>query len=184
MKVLYIGHYRESTGWAKAAIDYILAMDSVGIDIACRNVSLTGREGTVPPKILELENKPIDDCDVCIQHVLPHHLVGTEKFKRNIAFFVCESSSIKTLPWFVQLQQMDEVWVPNDQMWNSLVSDGLCVPNSVKVIPHTFDINQYKKKNTDIQVNEIHSKFKFYYIGDLNARKNLESIIRCFHSEF
>ena len=184
MKVLYIGHYRESSGWAKAAIDYILAMDSVGIDIACRNVSLTGREGTVPPKILELENKPIDDCDVCIQHVLPHHLVGTEKFKRNIAFFVCESSSIKTLPWFVQLQQMDEVWVPNDQMWNSLVSDGLCVPNSVKVIPHTFDINQYKKKNTDIQVNEIHSKFKFYYIGDLNARKNLESIIRCFHSEF
>jgi len=184
MKVLYIGHYRESTGWAKAAIDYILAMDSVGIDIACRNVTLTGREGTVPPKILELENKPIDDCEVCIQHVLPHHLIGTGKFKKNIAFFVCESSSIKTIPWFTHLHQMDEVWVPNTQMWDSLIKDGLCVPNSVKVVPHTFDMSAYKKSAAQIQIDEVHSKFKFYYIGDLNARKNLQAILRCFHSEF
>ena len=31
MKVLYIAHYKEGTGWSQAAIDYILAMDSVGI---------------------------------------------------------------------------------------------------------------------------------------------------------
>ena len=33
MKVLYLGHYKEGTGWSQAAIDYILAMDSVGIDV-------------------------------------------------------------------------------------------------------------------------------------------------------
>ena len=37
MKVLYFGHYKEGTGWAQAAIDYILALDSVGVDVVCRN---------------------------------------------------------------------------------------------------------------------------------------------------
>ena len=55
MKVLYIAHYKEGTGWSQAAIDYILAMDSVGIDVACRNVSLTGANAEVPKRLLELE---------------------------------------------------------------------------------------------------------------------------------
>tara|TARA_Y100000593_G_scaffold93534_1_gene188721 strand:+ start:218 stop:1342 length:1125 start_codon:yes stop_codon:yes gene_type:complete len=184
MKVLYLGHYRESTGWAQAAIDYILALDSVGVDVVCRNVSLTGKEGSVPPKILELESKDTRDCDVCIQHLLPHHLVGTKRFKKNIAFFVSESTSIKTIPWFVDLHQMDEVWVPNKDLWQSLINDGLVVPNSLKVVPHTFNMDKYKSGTQQISIEEINHKFKFYYIGDLNDRKNLPSIIRCFHSEF
>ena len=27
-------------------------------------------------------------------------------------------------------------------------------------------------------------RFKFYFIGDMNDRKNIQSVIRCFHSEF
>ena len=41
MKVLYIGHYKEFGGWAQAATDNILALDKVGVDVACRNVTLT-----------------------------------------------------------------------------------------------------------------------------------------------
>ena len=184
MKVLYLGHYREATGWAQAAIDYILALDSVGVEVVCRNISLTGREGSVPPKILELENRDTKGCEVCIQHVLPHHLVGTKQFKKNIAFFVSESTSIKTIPWFVDLHQMDEVWVPNKDLWESLINDGLLVPNSIKVVPHTFNTEKYKTGSQQISIDEIDHKFKFYYIGDLNDRKNLPSIVRCFHSEF
>lgn len=33
MKVLYLGHYRERSGWANAAINNILALDSVGVDV-------------------------------------------------------------------------------------------------------------------------------------------------------
>tara|TARA_Y100000356_G_scaffold108495_1_gene94854 strand:+ start:502 stop:744 length:243 start_codon:yes stop_codon:yes gene_type:complete len=50
MKVLYFGHYKEGTGWAQAAIDYILALDSVGVDVVCRNINLTGVEHQVPKK--------------------------------------------------------------------------------------------------------------------------------------
>ena len=72
MKVLYIGHYREGTGWGRAAIDYILSMDAAGIEVVPRAVKLNDRQPELPPRLLELENQESSGCDVCIQHVLPH----------------------------------------------------------------------------------------------------------------
>ena len=56
MKVLYIGHYKEQGGWAQAATDYILALDSVGVDVVCRNVTLT-RDKAISGRLAELEKK-------------------------------------------------------------------------------------------------------------------------------
>ncbi len=55
MKVLYLGHYKEGTGWANAAINNILALNKQDIDLVTRNVRLT-KETNVPEEILELEN--------------------------------------------------------------------------------------------------------------------------------
>lgn len=185
MKVLYLAHYKEGTGWSRAAIDYIMALDSVGVDVVCRNIKLTDRIGEVPDKILELEKKSFDDCTVCIQHILPHHLVGTHHFDKNIAYFVSESISIKTTPWFPQLQQMDEVWVPNSDLQNKLTEDNLFNdPDRIRLVPHTFDLDKYTKGYRQIFIASIDHKFKFYYIGEFNDRKNLESVIKSFHSEF
>tara|TARA_Y100001938_G_scaffold122034_1_gene170111 strand:+ start:2939 stop:4060 length:1122 start_codon:yes stop_codon:yes gene_type:complete len=183
MKVLYFGHYKEGTGWAQAAIDYILALDSIGVDVVCRNINLTGVEHQVPKRILELESKSTEGAEFCIQHLLPHHLVGTESFKKNVAYFAGETTTIKHQPWFVHLQQVDEVWVPNSDLWSSLSSDNLPV-GSIKVLPHTKDISKYKQPVDPIGINGVEDKFKFYCIADLNDRKNLVSTIRCFHSEF
>ena len=182
MKVLYISHYKERGGWAQAAIDNMLALDKIGVDVVCRHVTLTSDNENLPPKIKQLQAKSTEDCDVCIQHVLPHHLVGTDKFKKNIAYLASESTSIKHLAWFVHLQQMDEVWVPNEQSKGFLLEDKLGKP--VKVVPHTFNIENYTKKYEDIQIPQAKNRFKFYYIGDLNDRKNIDAIIRCFHAEF
>ena len=200
MKVLYLGHYREGTGWAQAAQDYILAMDSVGIDVVCRNIQLTHKYEDVPERILELEQNSYKDCDVCIQHVLPHHLVGTKRFKKNIAYFVSESTSIKPTSWFNHLQTVDQVWVPNQELLSGLVSDNLFPdePDRVKLVPHTFSMDKYQSDNTFVKginqsgmrqyrpmhIQELDYKFKFYYVGDLNDRKNIESIVTAFHSEF
>lgn len=70
MNILYIGHYREGTGWAKAAIDYILALDSIGVNVVCRNLPLTNNNKPVPERISELEQKSVENIDYCIQHVL------------------------------------------------------------------------------------------------------------------
>jgi glycosyltransferase involved in cell wall biosynthesis len=183
MKILYIGHYKEGTGWSKAATDLILSMQTSGLDVVCRNIKLTGSKPTVDKRLLMLEQKPLKDIDICIQHVLPHHLVGTEKFKKNIAYFVGESSTIKYTNWFLYLLQMDEVWVPNKTIRNVCIQDGLD-EKKIKVIPHAFDMSQYNKSGDQINFGPHNHKFKFYYICDLNDRKNLKSIIRCFNSEF
>ena len=127
MKVLYIGHYKEFGGWGQAATDYILALDQVGVDVVCRNVTLTRDRPDVDPRILKLEQKSAEGCTVCIQHVLPHHIEKTDAFDKNIAFFAGESTSIKHLPWLDHLQLVDQVWVPNSQLKESLEQDGIGV---------------------------------------------------------
>jgi glycosyltransferase involved in cell wall biosynthesis len=181
MKVLYIGHYKEFGGWSQAATDYILALDKVGVDVVCRNVTLTQDKQNVDQRILRLENKDTDNCDVCIQHVLPHHIVGSDSFKKNIAFLASESTSIKHLPWLEQVKQVDQVWVPNAQSKQSLEEDGI---KDVKVVPHTCDLDKYKQRYGEIAIPDTDNSFKFYYIGDVNDRKNLETILTCFYSEF
>ena len=82
MKILYIGHYKEGSGWSQSAIDLIQCIDSVGVDIVCRNIKLTNKDANIPEKVLNLEKKDLQNVDVCIQHVLPHHLIATSKFKK------------------------------------------------------------------------------------------------------
>ena len=53
MKVLYLGHYKESSGWANVTVDQILALDAAGVDVVCRNVTLTQDKPNVHPRILE-----------------------------------------------------------------------------------------------------------------------------------
>lgn len=183
MKVLYIGHYKEDGGWATAATSQILALDHVGVDVVCRNITLTQDRENVHPRILELEAKDTADCTHLIQHILPHHLVGTDKFKKNIVFTELESTSIKHVAWFEHLQLGTEVWVPNRRMKEHLSQDGID-NKSIHVVHHPCDENRYKKKYEPIHIDQSEGKFKFYYIGDLNDRKNLDSMIRCFHSEF
>ena len=182
MKVLYIGHYKENSGWSHAAINYILALDTIGVDVVCRNVKLTNIDGKIPHRIAELEQKSLTNIDYCIQHVLPHHLVGTQKFKKNIAYFVNESYPVKNISWFDNLQLMDEVWVPNQTNKDDIVKANPDI--TTRVVPHTFDLDKYKSAYPQINFSSNNNKFKFYTITDLNDRKNINSIIRCFYSEF
>ena len=55
MRILYIGHYREFGGWAQAATDQILALDKAGVDVVCRNVTLTRDREDIHPKLIEFE---------------------------------------------------------------------------------------------------------------------------------
>lgn len=181
-KVLYIAHYKEFGGWAQAATDYILALDSIGVDVVCRNVTLTQDKQEVNPRLLELEKKSTDGCDVIIQHVLPHHIVGVNKNKKNIAILESETISIKHLNWFEQLKLVDEIWVPNEDAKKALDDDKIGRP--VSVIPHATDVAKYKKQYGSISIPSAKNNFKFYYIGDMNDRKNLDTIISCYHSEF
>lgn len=180
IKVLYIAHYRENSGWARAAIDYILALDSVGVDVVCRNISVSNRFADVPERIIELEKKETQGVTHCIQNVLPHHYVGTDKYEKNIGCFFTETEEFQHTNWFEYLRLMDEIWCPNNDLDITLEYNGL---KSVNIgIP--TDISKYAQEYPIIDMGDVNHTFKFYTICDLNDRKNLESTITCFHAAF
>lgn len=183
MKLLYLGHYKENSGWSRAAINGIQAINTTDVDVVCRDVKLTETIPNVDNVVLDLEKKDLKNIDYCIQHLLPHHIVGTTKFRKNIAYFVAEATSIRYHHWSNNLGLMDEIWVPNHDMMNNLINDGF--KNKIRVIPHAFDMKKYSDDNGHrIKFEDKNHTFKFYFISELDDRKNLESIVRCFHSEF
>jgi Glycosyl transferases group 1 len=182
MKTLFIGHYTEHSGWSDAALNCIKALNTTDMDIVCRNLKLTDTNTKLDNDILNLENKSLDNVDYCIQNVLPHHITGTNKFKKNVAYIVHELDSIKDHAWQHNLSLVDEVWVPNTDLKTKLLNDGL--QTEVKVIPYAFDMSKYQDNLHRVLFENNNHTFKFYFICDVDDRKNLESIIRCFHSEF
>ena len=182
MKVLWLGHYKEQGGWGDAAINSILALDSVGVDVVPVNVTLTGQSRELPPRIVELEKKSHHDADVCVQNILPHHMVATDKYKKNIGYIVTETSTLAHTPWATPLSNMTELWVPNTTNQKNLQMD---LPTQVvKTVPYAFDRSVYETVHGRIDLGVVNNNYKFYYIGDLNDRKNLAATLRCFHATF
>ncbi len=181
MKVLYIGHYFELSGWGVAGRNYIRAMDSVGIDLCCRAIKFDKSKPT-DPLILELENKDIKNCDIVIQNILCHLMEYDGNFKKNIGMFSSETLSIKPTSWPANLNLMDECWVINN-MSKKVTEE--CVDVPVKVVPHATDITKFEETYPEPKFDqEIQDTFKFYFIGEAIQRKNLHTLLKAFHIEF
>jgi len=182
MKVLYIGCYRDGTGWAQAATDYILSMDSVGIDVVPRPLKLNANDPLLPNRILELEKKDSLGSDICIQHVLPHMMDYNTRFKKNIGLYASETSNFSGSNWARKINCMDEAWVINEQMVDAAKESGVNVP--IKIVPHATNFSKFESNHKKINIPNIKNSFVFYFIGEMNNRKNLAAFIKAFHLEF
>lgn len=182
MKVLFISHMREASGWGQAARDIILAMDSVGIDIVARCVKLGINPPELPTRLLELESKDSEGCNVCIQHVLPHLMDYNGNFDKNIALYDTETDSFTYSSWPDKINSMDEAWVINQQMLESSIASGVKIP--IKVVPHCSNLDKFKKDYPKLDIEPLIDEFTFYFIGDLTRRKNLVALIKAYHLEF
>lgn len=181
-KVIYVGNYRDGTGWGNAALNNILAMDSVGIDVIPRCISFGGNPVIVPEKILELEQKDSGGAEVCIQHTLPPLYHANKNFK-NIALYETESDFIGDAMWNKFINLLDEAWVPNQRGLETSHYSGVKIP--VEVVPHCLDITQYNRSDDGkIEIPELDGTFNFLFIGEMVERKNLEALLKAFHSEF
>jgi len=183
MKVLYIGHYKEGSGWSQAAQDYILALDSVGVDVVPRPVKLHNNWPEIPERITELEQKSSKGAGICIQHVLPHFMDFNGGFKKNIGLFVTETSSIKYSGWPSRLNTMDELWVPNNEMVDVCInSDVKNIP--VKIVPHAANMERFDTIVKQLDIPEAKGKFVFYFIGEYNRRKRMSALIQAYIKTF
>lgn len=182
MKVLYIGNYRDGTGWATAAENYILALDAVGIDVVPRCVRYNNNVVEIPDRISELEAKSDKDCNILIQHLLPHAMEYNGNFEKCIGIYESETTNFNDMGWAARLNCMDELWVPNQQMLNTKRDNHISIP--MYCVNHATDINKYSQSYKNLDIPDIEDKFVFYFIGEANRRKNLPALLRAFHLEF
>ena len=184
-KIHYIGAYKDGTGWGKAAQNYILALDSAGVDVVPSAIKtiLMDRHVDIPQRILELEKGDERDCNICIQHILPGMMVYNSAYEKNIGIFMCESSHFKNTDWARYMNCMDEIWICNKGMIKACKESGVTVP--LKVIPLCFDISQYSSRYEKLNMpNCVNETFKFYTICETRERKNLRALLTAFHLEF
>lgn len=81
MKILFIGYYREPTIWGKKSEMFIRQLAAIEeVEVVCRAIDLRPN-GTTPSSIAQYEYNSLDKIDLCFQHVLPEHFVGTNLFQ-------------------------------------------------------------------------------------------------------
>lgn len=179
MKILYLGHYREgNTGWSRAAQELITAFDSVGADIVCRPVVLSGG-GTPSDTVLKCEAKSAKNCDIIIQNLLPHHMVYSGKFKKNIAIPFVETYLSNDNDWLQNLKLMDEVWCSTPKYLQNLIPH-----TRLKYIDIPTDTDKYVRTYPKVNIPQIYNDYVFYYIGDVNKRKNIQALVRAYYMAF
>tara|TARA_Y100000389_G_scaffold116917_1_gene114124 strand:- start:4985 stop:6079 length:1095 start_codon:yes stop_codon:yes gene_type:complete len=184
MKVLYIGNYKDGTGWANACINNILALDAVGVEVVPRAITFNNSAGSCPDRILELENNSEVGCDICIQHTLPHLYSYDSKFK-NIGFIATETSNFIESSWQHHANLMDEIWVPTQSCKNACIQSEITQP--VKIAPHSLDISKYnsvKYLNQGSKIDNLINTFNFVFVGEFVERKNIQALVKAFHMEF
>jgi len=179
MPVLYVGHYRESSGWGQVTRDQILALDRAGVEVVPRSLDLGLTWAQVPDRIIELEKGDPTKCEVIVQHVLPHHMKYDSHFRKNIGMFELETMNLQHTQWVDHLNIMDEIWVPCQDMLNMKG-----IKSKTVWVPHACDEEEYKQDLPGIALDHLANKFIFYFIGTFNRRKHLSALVRAFHTEF
>lgn len=181
MKVLYLGHYRDCSGWGQAAMDYIRSLHAVDVDVVCRPIKLNQSQGDIPEIIEELEKKDTVGVTHVIQHVLPHHMDYNCRV-HNIGLYATETSDFKYSGWPIKINQMDEAWVINRQQVGASQISGVKIP--IHVVPHACDVSKFDKDWEPLDIPYNKGNFLFYFLGDFTKRKNLLALLMAFHTEF
>lgn len=176
MKILYVGPYRDGTGWAEAATRTILALDKAGAEVVPRQFSYNKKNEHVCPRIHELEKLSPVGADVVIQNVLPHNMEYVNGLF-NIGYFMSETYSTKKANWEHNLQTMDAIMYPNK--W----SGSSCNHKSKIEFKIPAQEQEYYNRVWPKPI-DCGDRYAFYFIGEFSARKNLTALLLAFHTEF
>lgn len=184
MKILYVGHWKNGTGWGNAAQNNILALDKAGIEVVPRAMAdkPTSHEVDIPDRLLELEQNDESNCDICIQHVLPHTMEYSGKFEKNIGIYYSETSNFRNTQWASHLNMMDQVWVANKSMVDAAISSYVTAP--IAVVNLCADVSLYSQRYEPYPIPGTDDNFVFYTAGTVTRRKNLMGLLKAFHLEF
>lgn len=182
-KVLFVGPYRQSDGWGNAAREYIRALRLTGCDLATRPVYLNLQSKYADiDEFDDLEYNKNRPYDIIIQNCLPHQFRRYGGVKNiGLAFF--ETSDISSTPWPPSINLMDQMWVSSSFEKLTLFNSGVDIP--VCRVPIPVDKDKYTKEYEPFEpLNRHKHEFKFYFIGEYIARKDIQTLLLAFHREF
>jgi glycosyltransferase involved in cell wall biosynthesis len=179
LKIAYLAPYGDGTGYSKAAIGNILALDEAGLCVVPRPVKMTRTTGELPSRINELEQNDLSNVDFVVQHNLPSEFAYCGKAK-NIGVFSYETNTLKYTGWYPNICSMDGIVVSCSHQKNVIDSDQV-YNGKTSVIPFPVSVKSADKK---IDFGLPKNTFVFYTIAEMSRRKNLEGLVAGYLSAF
>jgi hypothetical protein len=178
MKILYTGHYLEPSGWGVGCREFLRCLKQ-HFNVVSRPIVLSGGFTDLHPDIIEAEQNDIHNCDVVIQHVLPHYFAYNSNF-RNIGLCYLETHKLQYTSWFNKFKLMDEIWTTSMSSCLDLQDGNI----NAKLVHQPMDMTKYRKKYNKIGHPSINANYNFYTIGEFSIRKRISSIIQCYYLAF
>lgn len=182
MKVRFCAPVFAASGYAEFARYFIYALNRVGVEVAIEPINLEanknldyGKKGALCKQLTKKMKNP----DVNIVNMLP---IFFSKFKvkgaKNIGFTMWEADKLPQ-SWVESCNQMDAIFVPCT--WNKEVFENSGVTVPVYVVSPGVDPSEVPQNVESYKKNDI---FTFYSIFQWSNRKNPESLLRAYFSEF
>jgi glycosyltransferase involved in cell wall biosynthesis len=183
-KIKGIKYYcmRGSSGYAEAAKDYIIGLNShvpVSVEflVADQSSYFAGERNR---KVSFLQNKKVQN-DVTIVHTVPDRWV--ERFDWNpgslkVGMTVWETDRVPT-DWIPWIQKADKIIVPCE--WNKRIFEESGITKPIGVVPHIYkEVSPETYRMRELESNP----FIFYTIGQWTERKGLGDTIRAYLKAF
>lgn len=176
-KIKFISNFTDGTGWAKAATYSALALSSI-YDVACEEKKYNDANIELEEDLRDLFKKS-GPFDYTIHHVLPTDYIKLPNTV-NVGFLPVEAT-ISNKQWLKNIKMMDFMIVPDHHSAILLARSGI---DNVKILPYNFNYHKTVGYQDSIKIHQIEGSFNFLFVGEFCARKNIETLIRAFYSEF
>jgi glycosyltransferase involved in cell wall biosynthesis len=197
MRIRYYGHAHMQTGYGRAALDLILALDRAGAQVQIRTVGQGDHTWMTDSGVYGDMFQVIDDPDVVIVHTMPgdcHRVLELEGLQRScgshqgpklVAYTTWEALTAPPEVLQPLVESFDQVWVPSTAAAAALATalprtSAHSEPEILKVVPHCYDDELDRPPEQYLDP----GKFRFYWIGAWSARKNPAGLIRAFAHAF
>lgn len=189
--VFYVGQYGTS-GYASAAKGYVAEYVVKGVPICWQPLRFDSSKLDTTNYVNALAesamSRPLLSKDQITLHSTPDlwpEFVRTyecKKYKRVVGYCAWESSKLPP-KWVDCVNMLPEVWVPS--YYNKQVYENCGVKSKIEVVPHVWFDQKLPPKDkiniTDCFGTELSkTKYTFYSIGELTARKSIEELVKVF----
>ncbi|MGN7176013.1 glycosyltransferase [Cytobacillus sp. SAFR-174] len=190
-QVIWKGPVLDVSGYGIASREYVLALDRLGADIKIQpftwNFPYQFNDPGKKDRLLQLIDTPYKENKqkILIYHCPPGNIEDIKKERKTCDLIllntVWETARIPR-SWLPFINACDGVCVPCSQNVYAMKKSGVKIP--VFLAPHGADIQTFNPGNKKLALKEANGKFVFVSIFDFQHRKNPETLLKAYWSEF